>query len=293
MKNSVITVGTFDGVHLGHEKVLSVVENIAKKYRLTPLVITFDRHPLEIIAPVAAPKQIMSIESRNKRLQHLGMNVVQIPFDESLRRMNVRQWMEELKEKYGAKTIVLGYDNTFGSDGRQLNEEDYKKIARDLGLNLIVAPPIEGYSSTAVRRAVEQGRMDLAKKILGRWFSISGRVVEGKKLGRTIGFPTANISVDENQLLPEPGVYISEIEVDGRNYYGLVNVGVNPTVSKSGTLSIEAHLMGFKGDLYGKKLKIKFEEKIRDEKKFTSLEQLKTQIKKDISLLEEKIKEKP
>lgn len=280
---NIVTVGTFDGVHRGHKEVLSVLKEEACKKHLHPVAVTFDRHPLATIAPERAPELVMSPDDRDRLLESEGIRVLRLPFDESLRRMTVREWLETLRDKYHAGEIVLGYDNTFGSDGRNMSFDEYSRIARELGLEIIVAPQVEGCSSTAVRKAVKKGDMAEAEAILGRPFFITGKVTCGRQIGRTIGFPTANVSVDNHQLVPARGVYAALVETDGREYRSVVNVGNAPTVAGADPLRIEAHLIGFDGDLYGRHIKIEFLRRIRDEKKFDSLEALKLQIAEDIS----------
>lgn len=279
----IITVGTFDGVHRGHCRVLALLRREAELTGLTPAVITFDRHPLETVAPHRAPKLIMHPSRRDTILRESGIEVICLPFDEALRRMSVRQWMSELRNRFDARAVVLGYDNKFGSDGREMPFEEYRRIGESLGLRVFVADAVVGCSSTAVRRAVEKGDMRLASEILGRPFSVVGEVVGGRRLGRTIGFPTANISVGRRQLLPATGVYAAETMIGGTKYAAMVNVGENPTVSDSGRIRIEAHLIGFKGDLYGRRLEIEFLRRIRDERKFDSIEDLRRQLQQDLN----------
>lgn len=282
---SVVTVGTFDGVHQGHREVLSVLKLEASKLHLKPVVVTFDRHPLETIDPERTPKLIMNPDARDRLLQNEGVEVIRIPFTPDLRSMTVRKWMQTLKERYGAEAIVLGYDNKFGSDGRGMPFDEYKRIGEETGLKIILADAVDGCSSTAVRREVSKGDIAKANEILGRPFAIAGKVCKGRQLGRTIGFPTANVEVSDRQLLPLPGVYAAEVEADGKSYKALVNIGNNPTVSVSAPLSVEAHLMDYSGNLYGKTIKINFLRRIRDEKKFSGLSELRHQIQKDILAL--------
>ena len=297
-----VTVGTFDGVHRGHREVLATLRRVAEERGLRPVVVTFDRHPLEVVAPDRAPAIIERRESRNRMLREQGVEVREVEFSEQVRQKTVTEWLKELRDNYGAKVIVLGYDNTFGSDGRQQTFDYYAREASALGMEAVVAPQVEGCSSSAVRRAVADGDMGKAQEILGRPFSIEGMVKRGRQLGRTIGFPTANVQpTGSRQLLPKPGVYGAEVEIDGINgdsnsgsnpnadsnnigvYNAIVNVGVNPTVTDSGDLSIEAHILNFEGNLYGRTIKIAFKRRIRDERKFASVADLQSQIARDLT----------
>lgn len=279
------TVGTFDGLHRGHHAVLDSLKEMASAKGLRPMVVTFDRHPLETIAPDRAPLLIMSPDERDALLGRHGVEVVRLTFDESLRSVGVREWMAWLRDSHDIKAIVLGYDNTFGCDGRDMSFDEYSRIGRELGLEVTVAPRVEGCSSSAVRKAVAAGDMMKARDILGTPFSITGRVRQGRRLGRTIGIPTANLSVSKRQLLPKNGVYAAEVLYDAHKYSAIVNVGDNPTVSDAGRITIEAHLLNFDGDLYGKEIRIEFLRRIRGERKFPDLQSLQAQIREDLKAL--------
>lgn len=283
----VATVGTFDGVHRGHSEVLRALKQEASIRGLEPVVFTFDRHPLETIAPERAPRLIMTEEERGRHIQNEDIKTVHVPFTRELSRLTAAEWMKRLRDRYGAKAVVIGYDNKFGSDGRTLTFEDYRRLGQSLGMDVIEAPEMEGFSSSAVRKAVAEGQMTKAREILGRPFYITGEVIKGRQLGRTIGVPTANVEPDSRQLIPASGVYRGSVETGGKIYKAVINVGSNPTVSESGSTRIEAHLIGFSGNLYGREIKISFDGRLRDEKKFESLEALKRQISRDIEALKQ------
>lgn len=281
-KGRAVTVGTFDGVHRGHLEVLRTVRERAAADGLEPMVVTFDRHPLEVIAPGCAPKMIIEPDERDLLLMREGMLVERVAFTEEVRRFTAAEWMQRLSEDYGARELVLGYDNTFGSDGRGKSEEEFREIGSRLGMRVCTASAVAGCSSSAVRAAVSAGDMELARRILGRPFALVGTVEGGRRIGRTIGIPTANLHTGARQLVPAPGVYAARVLADGRDYPAVVNVGTNPTVSDDGKTHVEAHLIGFGGDLYGSRIEILFGERLRGEKKFSSLEELRRQINVDI-----------
>lgn len=281
-----VTVGTFDGVHRGHQTVLRMLREESARLGLAPLVVTFDRHPLETVAPERAPGLIMAPDSRDALIRGCGVEVERVAFTEDVRRMTAAEWMRRLVGEYGASMLLLGYDNTFGSDGMVMTSDDFRAEGQRIGLRVEVAPAVAGCSSSAVRKALAAGDTMLAASILGRPFSIRGVVGRGRQLGRTIGMPTANVEASPRQLVPAPGVYAARacVPLSGKTavYDAVVNVGTSPTVTDCGVMRIEAHLLGFSGDLYDREIRIEFGTKIRDERKFHSLDALRVQIEADI-----------
>jgi len=281
-----VTVGTFDGVHRGHQTMLRMLREESARLGLAPLVVTFDRHPLEIVAPERAPGLIMDPDSRDALIRGCGVEVERVAFTEDVRRMTAAEWMRRLVGEYGASMLLLGYDNTFGSDGMVMTSDDFRAEGQRIGLRVEVAPAVAGCSSSAVRKALAAGDTMLAASILGRPFSIRGVVGRGRQLGRTIGMPTANVEASPRQLVPAPGVYAARacVPLSGKTavYDAVVNVGTSPTVTDCGVMRIEAHLLGFSGDLYDRDIRIEFGTKIRDERKFHSLDDLRAQIEADI-----------
>lgn len=277
-KGSVVTVGCFDGVHRGHLGVLRSLKEFGQRECLRPLVITFDRHPLSVVTPLKAPRLLITPDERDRLLRREGVEVVRIPFDEKVASLTAGEWLERLKQEYDAKAFLTGYDNKFGRDGRNMSHSDYEALAQRHGMKTATAPEVKGVSSTMIRRAVEAGDVKRASDLMGRPYSLSGKVVEGKHLGRTIGFPTANIAVDPSLLLPAAGVY-SALTSKGR---AVVNVGTNPTVGEGNPVTIEAYLIDFSGDIYGEELQLSFMERLRGEMKFPDLEALRKQIRTDV-----------
>lgn len=282
MTDAAAAVGTFDGIHIGHAEVLRTVKLEAQKRGYEPLAFTFDRHPLSLIAPERAPLAITSVERKGKLIQRMGVTPVVMPFDEDMRATTAADWMRLLRDKYGVKLLVVGYDNTFGSDGVNLSIADYARIGESLGIEVVEAPYVAGVSSSAVRKAIASGDVEKAAEMLDRPFTISGTVVEGNKLGRTIGFPTANLQPRAGIILPAHGVYAAKaILPDGKTVPAMVNIGVRPTIRRGNAPTVEAHLIDWKGDLYGYPIRLEFHRRLRDEKQFNSIDALRRQLAKD------------
>ena len=288
MKPRIAAIGTFDGLHQGHQSVLKVLTERAKDYEMEPMVITFDRHPLALIDPERTPKALMSLEQKQSLLKEIGVVPVVLNFDEPLRSTNAEQWMKRLNKEWGVEVLVVGYDNTFGCDGINMSIEDYKKIGEKEGIKVITADEMPGVSSSAIRKAVLEGEMEKAGELLGRPYSITAKVTQGNQVGQNLGFPTANIDPPKGLALPKPGVYaaIVKIENDPDKHIAMVNIGTHPTVMSVEHPLIEAHILDWTGDLYGKDLTVRFLKRMRDEKKFENLEDLKAQLAHDKKTVE-------
>ncbi len=272
----IATVGTFDGVHKGHRIVLETLSREGETRGLKPLVFTFDRHPLTVVAPEKAPGMLTLPQERDEILTSRAFEVETIRFDEAIASMSAMQWMEKMGNDYSVKALVIGYDNTFGHDGVTLSIEDYRKLGESVGVEIIEAPVVEGVSSSVVRKAVASGDVGKAAELLERSYSITGIVVHGSAVGRSIGWPTANLQPDPRLLIPATGVYAAFCEFpDGRKYPAMVNIGIRPTFGDGGKKTIEAHLIDFSGSLYSLPMRIHFVAGVRDEKKFSSLDELK------------------
>ncbi|MBD5200666.1 MAG: riboflavin biosynthesis protein RibF [Bacteroidales bacterium] len=272
---AIATVGTFDGVHRGHRLVIDTMLERARMLDAMPLVFTFDHHPLCLIAPERAPGRLMKSEEEVETLRSLGVEVRVLHFDERLRSMKAAEWLSALRQKHNVKWLVMGFDNTFGSDGIDFSLADYMRIGEECGVDITVADRLPGVSSSIIRRQLREGKLREANEGLGRPFTLSGTVVTGKALGRRIGFPTANLRPDEGRLVPAKGVYAAYASL-GNNILlpAIVNIGNRPTVSDAGDVSIEAHIIGWEGNIYGRELTLHFIERLRDEKHFGSLEEL-------------------
>lgn len=283
MKDTAAVIGTFDGVHAGHQAVLRTLREEADKRGLDPVAITFDRHPLALISPQRAPLAISSLKKREELIIKAGVRPLVFPFDEKLRATTAHDWMIFLRDNYNVRLLIVGYDTTFGSDGLSYSISGYKLLGEETGIEVKEAPLVAGISSSAIRKAIAEGRVENAREMLGRSFALSGIVVEGNKLGRTIGFPTANILTLPGIIVPGNGVYAAKITLpDGRIMPAMANIGVRPTIRRGNERTVEAHVIGWHGDLYGKQIRISFISRLRDETRFNSIDALRHQLEVDL-----------
>lgn len=283
------TVGMFDGVHLGHRLVISQLCAVAADRGLFPTVVTFDSHPLRLVNPARAPKELTTVEQKARLMVEYGaQDVIVLRFDDALRNLSASEFMAMLHNRYGVELLLVGHDHRFGKD-RSESFDDYRRIGEACGITVMRTEELllPGYShplcSSSVRKAIADGDINLATRLLGHDFSIHGKVGHGRNVGHTIGFPTANlVPFLPDQQLPAPGVYAGSAVIHGgARYKAMINIGTNPTVSHDNALKIEAHLLDFDGDLYGSILELTFTNRLRDERKFPSLEALKVQLKAD------------
>lgn len=277
---SVCTIGSFDGVHQGHKFVVSQVMEQAKERGLTSLVVTFSNHPLKVLRPDFRPQLLTLEDEKVELLKETGVDgIALLEFTKELSQLSAREFMQKiLKEQLGAKVLIIGYDNHFGHDHKTF--EDYIEYGKELGIEVIKNTELPSdfkASSTAVRNALNQGDILAANKILGYPYYIKGKVVNGFHIGRKIGFPTANIEVPSDKLIPMDGVYC----VKALDHIGMMNIGYRPTLDNGPQRSLEVHLLDFDGNLYGDEIKIEFLKFLRGEKKFDSIEQLQQQLKQD------------
>ena len=283
----VATIGFFDGVHKGHQFLFEQVRKIAEQEGLQPLIVTFDLHPRAVLQNDYIPQLITSLEERKALLLQYA-EVVILPF-EQIKALTARQFMQFLKDEYDVQKIVMGYDHRFGCD--KLNHiNDYSHIALSLGLEIIKQGEyIEGewhVSSTEIRQALLNGNVVVANELLGRGYALNGVVVRGKGIGRTIGFPTANIQPNTpEKIIPKPGVYLVQAQMNTSQWVpAILNIGTNPTIGNN-LLTIELHIPHFEENLYGKQIQLRFNRFLREEKKFASIEALRKQIQEDIKSL--------
>ena len=277
-----VTIGTFDGVHRGHRLVLDTLKKEASARGLQPVAITFDRHPLELVAPERAPGNLTSTERKAALIREEGVEALILPFNEQLRSMRAYEWLDYIHRKYDVVLLVAGYDNTFGSDGIDMSIADYRAMGEAIGIDVIAAPEEDGVSSSAVRKAVKAGDIGKAKALLGHLPEIEGKVLPGFHVGSKIGFPTANLQVAQRTAVPAPGVYAAMAYIDNMpaGSPAMVNIGYRPTFNREG-LAIEAHIIGEEGDLYNRNVRLEFIDRLRDERKFGSVGELTEQLRKD------------
>lgn len=282
MRKKAAVIGSFDGVHLGHAAVLSTLRNEAEARNLEPIAISFDRHPLSLIDPSRAPEAITSLQKKEELIRKAGVSPVILPFDENLRATTAADWIRFLKDSFDVELLVVGYDTTFGSDGLSYSISGYRNLGKENGIEVIEAPFVAGISSSAIRKAVAEGMVEHAAEMLGRNFQLNGIVVGGNRLGRTIGFPTANLLPAPGIVIPANGVYAARaILTDGKHIGAMVNIGTRPTIMRGDDRTVEAHLIGWEGDLYGKNLTLAFVSRLRDEIRFNSIDALRRQLEED------------
>lgn len=297
-KNSVVTVGTFDGVHRAHQEIVREVVHRAKMKEGRSVVVTFDPHPKEVVGEFAEPIQLLTtIDERAELLDALQVDVLfVIEFTKEFSRQTAREFFERyLINGTGVSEVVVGYDHKFGTK-RQASTEALVRMGEEFDFSVFSFHPYtvngEVVSSTVVRRALMKGDVERANAFLGRAYSMRGTVVPGDGRGRTIGYPTANVEPEwSKKLIPANGVYLVGVQVNEREYFGMMNIGVRPTVTDGTRHVMEVYMFDFSGDLYGKRLRVSFLRKLRDELKFASLQELITQLGKDETISRQYISE--
>jgi riboflavin kinase/FMN adenylyltransferase len=283
---SVVTVGSFDGVHLGHQAVLVEIARRARSAGLPSLLVTFEPHPLEVVNPQAAPPRLTTAPERLEMLAQTPVDrVAVLRFDRRLAAMDPEAFVREvLLGRYGMRELVIGHDHGFGR-GRSGDVETLQRLGAGLGFAVDVVPPVDvgeqHVSSSRIRRAVAGGDLATAHRLLGRPYGVSGTVVRGEQRGRLLGVPTINLAdVPPRKLLPPDGVYAAWVETPRGRFAAMMNQGGKPTF-QDGRRTLEAHLLGFEGDLYGAAVRIEWVERIRDVRKFGSLDDLQAQLARD------------
>ena len=283
----VVATGFFDGVHVGHHLVIRQLVEAAAVRGDESMVITFWPHHRNVLQKEARSLRLLTtLQEKKRMLQELGVDHVEVlPFTKDFSAMTTQEYLRMLMERFGAKTVLLGYDNRVGSDA--MNPDQVAVTAEDLGLEVIrtaMVPSEQGYavSSTKIRNLLEAGDVQGAASMLGYEYSLHGVVVAGNRIGRTLGFPTANMQLYEPlKLVPGNGVYFVKVETVGKSLFGMCNIGHRPTVSAGNARTIETNIFGFDEDIYGLDIRITFLRKIRDEVRFASLDELKAQLSRD------------
>jgi riboflavin kinase/FMN adenylyltransferase len=284
----VLTIGTFDGVHVGHQQLLRQVCSVAHDINGTPLLLTFSPHPRMVLQGKECDlKLIQTEEEKLEKLSGFGLHsTVLYPFTKAFSQWSSMEYISTLLvDTLKVHTVVIGYDHRFGAN-REGSLGFLKEMGQHFNYRVIEIPAEEidaiNISSTKIRKAIETGDIALANRYLGSPYSLRGVVVHGQQLGRTLDFPTANIRVvDPVKIIPSRGVYAGTVEVKGQMHKAMINIGYRPTLGEDSSLSIEVHLLDFAGDLYGSSLDVYFLCRVRDERAFPHLEALQTQLKQD------------
>ena len=295
IKNSVVTIGTFDGVHVGHQKIINRLVHIAETNKLQALVLTFFPHPRMVVQKDSSIKLINTIDEKAAQLQQLGVDhLVLKEFTKTFSRLSALEYVRDvLVNKLKVKHIIVGYDHHFGRN-RTATIEDLIEFGKFYGFEVTQIDAQEvgdvAVSSTKIRAALREGNMRVANDFLGYNFMLTGTVVKGKGLGANLSFPTANIFIEEPyKLIPKQGVYLVQSKIENQLVYGMMNIGKNPTVSQDKKTHIEVHFFNLDANLYSKTLKIELLEHLRSEIKFPNIEALKVQLEKDKALAQQRI----
>jgi len=285
-EDTAITLGTFDGLHIGHVKIIKQLVKDAKERNLKSVVYTFKNHPLSLNHSIETPSTIFKLDYKKEILEKLGVDIlIFLTFDDDQKNIEPNYFIEEiLVKKLRMKHLVVGYDYHFGKKAKG-NTELLIKSSRKYHYSYDIVDPIKKdyvrVSSTLIRKLLANGKIKDANYYLGRPYSLEGKVIDGEKIGRKIGYPTANLELDNNFAILKPGVYITKTLLDGEFYYSVTNVGFNPTLKQS-EFSVETYILDFDQSIYGKHIRVDFYKKIRDELKFKDVEELKEYIRWDV-----------
>ncbi len=287
VKNPVLTVGTFDGVHLGHKKILNRLVREAEKINGEPVVLTLYPHPRKVLDPNFKDLFLLNtLDEKAQLLENAGIkHLIIYPFTKEFASLSSCDFIEKfLYKRLNVKKLIVGYDHRFGKD-RQGNIDILRNCADPFNIDVIKVDAFmlnnETVSSTKIRNALFEGNIEKANIYLDYEYFLTGEVISGNKIGRTLGFPTANIDVHHEKLIPKSGVYAVKVIIEKNEYKGMINIGTRPTVSLSSDSTVEAHVFDFQGNLYSKKIQIIFKKYIREERKFVDKEALKLQLLKD------------
>ncbi len=287
-RGALLSIGNFDGVHIGHQTVLRHVAHRASERSGVSAAMTLDPHPVKLLRPREAPKLVTTLEQRLQLIERTGISSCMVmPFTHRLARMPAEDFVRDvLVGRLGVREVYIGANFRFGAD-RGGDVDLLARMGRELGFEAAAAPTVEVdgevVSSTRVRRAVADGRVEEVSKLLGRFMYVDGRVLEGKRLGRKLGFPTLNVDW-QNELIPARGVYITATHIPsfGRTFPSVTNLGVRPTVYENSVATMESHLLDFSGNVYREDVRLFFVSRVREEKHFSSTTQLMAQINRDV-----------
>ena len=291
-KGFALTIGFFDGVHQGHRYLLQQLEELAAANGLSAAAVTFDRHPRTVVQPNFVPSLLTTQEEKLDLLSKaFSGKIIVLPFTQELSEMTAKEFMQNiLRDKLNAELLLMGYNHRFGHGGG--NPEDYVTWGHETGIKVCLAKALAGekVSSSRIRNLISLGDVKKANNLLGYPYFLTGEVTEGKQIGRQIGFPTANLTLPEQKLMPACGVYAVWVTMpDHSRRGGMLCIGHRPTVEQNGEISVEVHIFDFNGNLYETSISIDFIEKLRDERHFDSLEELQKQLMLDAALAQETI----
>jgi riboflavin kinase/FMN adenylyltransferase len=284
-RNPVVTLGNFDGIHLGHQRIFEKLKEEARKFAGESVVVTFEPHPLKILSPGQCPPLLTPFKKKMMLMEKVGVEkVLCIQFTKAFSEISAVEFVKNvLVEKVEAKKIIVGYNYRFGR-GKIGNAESLKETCSHFGIEVKIMEALTVddtiVSSSKIRELIREGEVERASKLLGRGYPVMGQVIEGTKRGHVLGFPTANLNITE-ELYPKPGVYAVNVEWHEQHWKGLANIGFNPTFDGK-TLTLEVHILNFDQDLYGDEIQVSFVKRIRDEIRFHSHQELIEQIQKDI-----------
>lgn len=291
VENTVVTIGNFDGIHKGHIKLIKEAVKEAKTKNYKSVVFTFENHPMRYFRADSI-KHIITNEEKVKIFEDLGVDIVfMIPFDEYMTKISATDFVKTiLHEKLKCKMVIVGHDFTFARN-KEGNASLLESLGKNYNMKVKVIEPIKikgrRVSSSYIRNLINDGNVSEIKNFLGRNYFLEGEVIHARKIGRTIGFPTANLKAEEKLIIPKNGIYAVKVYVKNKVYYGATNIGYNPTVNGK-VLSIETNIIDFDEEIYGEIIRVEFLDRIRDEKKFNSLDELKSQLRKDVNFVYKK-----
>lgn len=293
LKNPILTLGMFDGIHIGHQAIIGQLNEIAKEVSGKSVLLTFEPHPRVVLGKGADDLQLLTtLDEKIDLLEKSGLdNLILHPFTKEFSELSAEDFVKELLVNgIGIHTILIGYNHHFGKD-RQGNFEQLKNLSDKFGFDCIKMEEVKSkdqkISSTQIRNALLEGKVEFAREGLGRNYSLTGKVVHGDKIGRTLGFPTANLEIEKHKLIPGNGVYVVKVQIESEVFKGLLSIGTRPTVTNSQEKRVEVFILDFDGMIYDEKISVEMIHKIRDDQKFESIEELVLQMNADKKFAEQ------
>lgn len=292
--NPILTIGMFDGVHAGHRAILRELEQAKKSLNGESVLLTFWPHPRIFFGKTEGFKMLTTMEEKLELLEQIGLDVcLVLPFSSEFARLSPENYISQIIHRgIGAKKVVIGYDHKYGHNGSgsfELMQNYGKRMGFEVEQVSALTIDEKEISSTKIRNSIAQGNIETANKFLSYQYFINGNVIAGSQIGRTIGFPTANVQVNSSyKEIPAKGVYSGTVKVDNIDYQAVINIGNNPTINTDLPLSVEVHLLDFSQDIYGKNIRIAFAKKLRDEQQFASLTELQKAIQNDVKMVRSK-----